>query len=178
MLKDFNKELVSKIWVVKSVVLQHRIVYYLVVSKGLGMTQFLRRTPEIIRGSRGVRDNRMNRSTLPKITTKLTVQRPRQLPSDYSPLRLLHFASFKIGRKKILHRQQLAQSKPWRETEKGRGKGKGKGRRFKMGNEESRIVDADTPPQTLKARTVEALAQYIKDGRAKQIVVMVSYASL
>ncbi|KAH7410024.1 DHS-like NAD/FAD-binding domain-containing protein [Phaeosphaeria sp. MPI-PUGE-AT-0046c] len=41
-----------------------------------------------------------------------------------------------------------------------------------MGNEESRIVDSDTPTQTLKARTVEALAQYIKDGRAKQIVVM------
>jgi NAD-dependent histone deacetylase SIR2 len=118
----------------------------------------------------------MKRSALPNIATKLTVRRPRQLPSDYSPFRLLHFVPFKIGRKKILHRQQLAQSKPWRETEKGRGKDKG--RRFKMGNEESRIVDADTPPQTLKARTVEALAQYIKDGRAKQIVVMVSYASL
>jgi NAD-dependent histone deacetylase SIR2 len=72
----------------------------------------------------------------------------------------------------------LAQGKPWRETEKGRGKGKGKGRRSKMGNEESRVVDADTPPQTLKARTVEALAQYIKDGRAKKIVVMVRHVSL
>jgi NAD-dependent histone deacetylase SIR2 len=73
----------------------------------------------------------------------------------------------------------LAQGKPWRETEKGRGKdkGRGKGRRSKMGNEESRVVDPDTPPQTLNARTVEALAQYIKDGRAKQIVVMVRYTS-
>ncbi|KAF1916006.1 DHS-like NAD/FAD-binding domain-containing protein [Ampelomyces quisqualis] len=40
-----------------------------------------------------------------------------------------------------------------------------------MGNEESR-VEVDTPPQTLKARTVEALAQYIRDERAKRIVVM------
>ncbi|KAF2823058.1 NAD-dependent deacetylase sirtuin-2 [Ophiobolus disseminans] len=73
-------------------------------------------------------------------------------------------------RKHKAHRQQLSQSKPWRESEKGRGKGKG--RRFKMGNEESRIVDANTPTQTLKARSLEALAEYIKDGRAQQIVVM------
>lgn len=41
-----------------------------------------------------------------------------------------------------------------------------------MGNEESRIIDPSTPTQTLSARTVQALAQYIKDGRAKKIVVM------
>ncbi|KAF2028278.1 NAD-dependent histone deacetylase SIR2 [Setomelanomma holmii] len=41
-----------------------------------------------------------------------------------------------------------------------------------MGNEESTIVGEDTPSQTLTSRTLEALAQYIKDGRAQQIVVM------
>jgi NAD-dependent histone deacetylase SIR2 len=120
----------------------------------------------------------MHRSTLPNITTKLSVLQPRQhYHRSFSQLSL-HHRIFKIGRKHKAHRQQLAQGKPWRETEKGRGKGKGKGRRSKMGSEESRIVDEDTPPQTLKARTVEALAQYIKDGRAKQIVVMVRHVSL
>jgi NAD-dependent histone deacetylase SIR2 len=122
----------------------------------------------------------MHRLTLPNITTKLSVLQPRQhYHRSFSQLSL-HHRIFKIGRKHKADRQQLAQGKPWRETEKGRGKGKGKGkgRRSKMGNEESRIVDEDTPPQTLKARTVEALAQYIKDGRAKQIVVMVRHVSL
>jgi NAD-dependent histone deacetylase SIR2 len=80
----------------------------------------------------------------------------------------------KIGRKHKAHRQQLVESKPRRNSEKSRGKGKGKGKRFNMGNEESRVVDPDTPTQTLRERSVEALAEYIKDGRAKQIVVMVS----
>ncbi|KAH7081488.1 DHS-like NAD/FAD-binding domain-containing protein [Paraphoma chrysanthemicola] len=79
-----------------------------------------------------------------------------------------------IGRKHKAHRQQLAQEKPWRKSEKGRrdDKGRGKGRRSKMGNEESSIVGEDTPPQTLTSRTLEALARYIRDGHAKQIVVM------
>jgi NAD-dependent histone deacetylase SIR2 len=110
---------------------------------------------------------------LPRITTQLQVTRPRQLVPHTSNTQILNYTSFNIGRKHKAHRQQLAQDKPSRESEKGRkGKGKGKGR-SKMGNEESRVVDADTPPRTLKARTIEALAQYIKDGRAKKIVVMV-----
>jgi hypothetical protein len=47
-----------------------------------------------------------------------------------------------------------------------------------MGNEESSVVDQDTPPQTLQARSLEALAQYIKDGRAQKIVVMVLTLSM
>jgi hypothetical protein len=134
------------------------------------MTQPCRRTPEIIRRWRGVR----NRMLLPRIINQLRVTQPRQLVPHTTRLKGLHRISFNIGRKHKAHRQQLAQDKPWRESEKGRkGKGKGKGRRSKMGNEESRVVDADTPPRTLKARTIEALAQYIKDGRAKKIVVMV-----
>ncbi|CAN9146380.1 unnamed protein product [Alternaria alternata] len=61
------------------------------------------------------------------------------------------------------------QNKPWRNAEKGR---KGKGKRGRMGQDESRVVDPTAPPQTLEARTLEALAQYIKDGRAQKIVVM------
>ncbi|KAF1943894.1 NAD-dependent deacetylase sirtuin-2 [Clathrospora elynae] len=41
-----------------------------------------------------------------------------------------------------------------------------------MGNEESRIVEPTAPPQTLRECTLEALARYIKDGRAQKIVVM------
>ncbi|KAK3070531.1 Sir2 histone deacetylase Hst2 [Teratosphaeriaceae sp. CCFEE 6253] len=41
-----------------------------------------------------------------------------------------------------------------------------------MGNEESTPVDENTPPQTLSARTLEGLAEYIKSGKASRIVVM------
>ncbi|KAF2711406.1 NAD-dependent deacetylase sirtuin-2 [Pleomassaria siparia CBS 279.74] len=40
-----------------------------------------------------------------------------------------------------------------------------------MGNEQS-AIDENTPTQTLDSRTVEAVGKYIKDGRAKRIVVM------
>ncbi|KAL8805933.1 MAG: hypothetical protein Q9223_003905 [Gallowayella weberi] len=43
-----------------------------------------------------------------------------------------------------------------------------------MGQEASTPVDESTPPQTLNARTIDAVAAYIKEGRAKQIVLMVS----
>jgi NAD-dependent histone deacetylase SIR2 len=92
----------------------------------------------------------------------------------YQPIhRFLRRVFVNIGRKHKSHRQQAQQEKSWRNSEKGR-RGKGKGKRGKMGQDESRVVDADQPPQTLKARTLEALAQYIKDGRAQKIVVMVS----
>ena len=45
-----------------------------------------------------------------------------------------------------------------------------------MGQEESTVVDPSAPPKTLQARTLEALAQYIKDGRAQKIVVMVGWS--
>jgi hypothetical protein len=86
----------------------------------------------------------------------------------------------KIGRKHKPHREQLVQAKPGRNpnkqnTGREKGKGKGKSRYRKMGQEESRIVDENTPPETLESRTIEAVAKHIKDGRAKRIVVMVSY---
>ena len=42
----------------------------------------------------------------------------------------------------------------------------------KMGNEESTPIDESTPPNTLTGRTLEALAEYIKSGRVKNVVVM------
>lgn len=43
-----------------------------------------------------------------------------------------------------------------------------------MGQEQSAPdVDEKTPPRTLKDRTVGSVADFIKDGRAKKIVVMV-----
>jgi NAD-dependent histone deacetylase SIR2 len=42
-----------------------------------------------------------------------------------------------------------------------------------MGQENSHEqIDPSTPPRTLSARTIEAVAEYIKDGRPKRIVVM------
>ncbi|KAL8677910.1 MAG: hypothetical protein Q9186_005692 [Xanthomendoza sp. 1 TL-2023] len=43
-----------------------------------------------------------------------------------------------------------------------------------MGQEASTPVDESTPPQTLNARTIDAVAAYINEGRAKKIVLMVS----
>ncbi|KAI4143185.1 MAG: hypothetical protein LQ340_007088 [Diploschistes diacapsis] len=41
-----------------------------------------------------------------------------------------------------------------------------------MGNEQSKTI-ADGPPRTLKARTLDALADHIKDGNVKKVVLMV-----
>lgn len=41
-----------------------------------------------------------------------------------------------------------------------------------MGNEESTPIDESTPPNTLSGRTLEALAEYIKSGKVKKVVVM------
>ncbi|USW56103.1 Putative Sirtuin family, DHS-like NAD/FAD-binding domain superfamily [Septoria linicola] len=41
-----------------------------------------------------------------------------------------------------------------------------------MGNEESTPIDESTPPQTLAGRTLDALAEYIKSGKCKDVVIM------
>ncbi|KAL8689056.1 MAG: hypothetical protein Q9218_005181 [Villophora microphyllina] len=41
-----------------------------------------------------------------------------------------------------------------------------------MGQESSTPMDESTPPQTLSARTLDAVASYIREGRAKKIVLM------
>ena len=43
-----------------------------------------------------------------------------------------------------------------------------------MGQDSSTPVDEHTPPESLEARTVEAVAKFIKEDKAKKIVVMVS----
>ena len=47
-----------------------------------------------------------------------------------------------------------------------------------MGQDSSTPVDEHTPPESLEARTVEAIAKFIKEGRAKKVVVMVRYYTL
>jgi hypothetical protein len=42
-----------------------------------------------------------------------------------------------------------------------------------MGQESSLLVDETTPPSTLKSRDLNGVADYIKSGKVKKIVVMV-----
>jgi len=46
-----------------------------------------------------------------------------------------------------------------------------------MGQEVSSPVDESTPPRTLEARSIDAIATYVKTGRARNIVVMVGLTS-
>ncbi|KAJ4992959.1 NAD-dependent protein deacetylase hst2-1, partial [Stagonosporopsis vannaccii] len=83
----------------------------------------------------------------------------------------------KIGRRRQEYRQQAQEDRPRRKdkAEKNRPKNRNRGqagRVRKMGNEESTMVDPSTRPFTLSARSTEALAQYIKEGKAKKIVVL------
>lgn len=41
-----------------------------------------------------------------------------------------------------------------------------------MGQEQSGLLEDDTPPITLTERSLSAVAQMIKDGEARRIVVM------
>lgn len=69
-----------------------------------------------------------------------------------------------IGRHRNKDRQpSLIARKPWL-----RGKGW-----QRMGQDSSTPVDESTPPQTLQSRTLDGVAAYIRDGKAKRIVVMV-----
>ena len=47
-----------------------------------------------------------------------------------------------------------------------------------MGNESSVPVEDDVPPATLKERTLEAVAEYIKEKNVRRIVVMVRISQL
>jgi NAD-dependent histone deacetylase SIR2 len=41
-----------------------------------------------------------------------------------------------------------------------------------MGQEESTLIDPSVPPRNLSARNLDAVAEYIKSGKAKRIVVL------
>ncbi|KAF2260766.1 NAD-dependent deacetylase sirtuin-2 [Lojkania enalia] len=105
-------------------------------------------------------------------TSETIPLQPAKRPVNLHLLRILQFTAVKIGRKHKAHRQQLQQSKPWRNSEKGRSKGRRKGRFDKMGQEESHMIDEDEPTRTLDSRTLESVATFIKNGHARKIVVM------
>lgn len=75
-----------------------------------------------------------------------------------------------IGRKHKPHRSQ-AGGKPNSHNPKNKWRCS-VGRFFNMGNEESSPIDESVPPQTLPARTLEALSDHIKNGKVSRIVVM------
>jgi NAD+-dependent protein deacetylase SIR2 len=88
--------------------------------------------------------------------------------TDQANINHLRHIIANIGRKHKQHRGQKGgkankPSKSWRGSV---------GRFFRMGNEESTPIDESVPAETLKARTLEALADYIKSGKANKIVVM------
>lgn len=89
--------------------------------------------------------------------------------ADLSNINFLRTIAAAIGRKHKPHRSQRA-GKPSKPQNSNRGS---VGRFFKMGNEESSPIDESVPPQTLSGRTLEALAEYIKSGKASKIVTMV-----
>lgn len=74
--------------------------------------------------------------------------------------------------------------KPSKGKERGSGRGRGRGKSkakgqnscslggLQMGNESSTPVAEDVPPATLYARTIEAVADYIKRNNVKRVVVM------
>lgn len=83
---------------------------------------------------------------------------------------LLRSIAVAIGRKHKPHRSQKGGGgRPERPKNSWRGS---VGRLFNMGNEESSPVDESTPPHILAGRSIEAVAEYIKSGRADKIVVM------
>lgn len=41
-----------------------------------------------------------------------------------------------------------------------------------MGQQNSQLIDPDTPPETLSERSLDAVAKLINDGEVKRIVVL------
>lgn len=81
-----------------------------------------------------------------------------------------------IGRKHKPHRQQAPQGKPGKDKNPNRGKPGRAGRGWRMGQDESSVFDESVPPSTLDTRSLDGLAKYIRDGRAKRVVFMVRQA--
>ena len=81
-----------------------------------------------------------------------------------SPLEILFGRILRaiIGRRRRERHQKSQAGKPWWR---------------KMGNESSVPVEDDVPPATLRERTLEAAADYIKEKNVRRIVVMVRYPS-
>ncbi|KAK0640198.1 NAD-dependent protein deacetylase hst2-1 [Lasiodiplodia hormozganensis] len=75
-----------------------------------------------------------------------------------------------IRRKHKPHRQQAPKGKQAKDKNPNRGK---PGRGWKMGQDESSIVDESIAPSTLDSRSLDGIAKYIREGRAKRVVFMV-----
>lgn len=109
-------------------------------------------------------------------TSKTQVVQAAQLISR-TYIALVTPQPFTIGRKRQEYRAQEEKPRRKDKADKNRPKNRNRGQAGRvrnMGNEESTLVDPSTRPFTLKQRTTEALAQYIKEGKAKKIVVLVS----
>lgn len=92
-------------------------------------------------------------------------------PAVYRRLRSW-FALATIGRKHKPHRQQAPAAKGKHGKDKNPNRGKA-GRGWRMGQDESSIVDESIPPETLPTRDLAGVAKFVRDGRAKSVVVMV-----
>lgn len=75
-----------------------------------------------------------------------------------------------IGRKHKPHRQSGA---PGKAGKAGKNRNRGiAGRIFGMGQDSSTPIDESVPPERLSSRTLDGVAEYIKSGRAKKVVIM------
>ncbi|KKY13365.1 putative cytochrome p450 [Diplodia seriata] len=68
---------------------------------------------------------------------------------------------------------QAPQGKPGKDKNPNRGKPGRAGRGWRMGQDESSVVDESVPPSTLDSRSLDGIAKYIRDGGAKRVVFMV-----
>lgn len=85
---------------------------------------------------------------------------------------LSHFRSLTTSAK-VLQRARKSAAIGGRRRDRHTKPVQNRQRRFKMGQESSSPVDESIPPQTLKDRTLGSVAEFIRDGHAKNIVVMV-----
>lgn len=113
---------------------------------------------------------------LPKLNTSslqhsihylfVSQQPPRVHSTESSQKRTLH-ASY---RPPLVQAAKIGRRRRGRHQDKG-SRPLGKSSRKKMGAEHSNIMDG-VPPKVLSERSLSAVSQYIKDGRARHIVVM------
>ncbi|KAL1620286.1 Sir2 histone deacetylase Hst2 [Neofusicoccum ribis] len=89
---------------------------------------------------------------------------------QHTPLQVIRVSG--AGRKHKPHRQQAPKGKHGSDRNPARGQPARTGRRWRMGQDESSIVDESIAPSTLDSRSLEGVAKFLRDGRAKRVVVM------
>lgn len=110
----------------------------------------------------------------PSLASRIAGTLPASAPASAVYRRLRTWLALAtIGRKHKPHRQH-AQGPPKGRHGKDKNPNRGKaGRGWSMGQDESTIVDESIPPSTLSTRDLDGVAKFIRDGRAKKVVVMV-----